>query len=243
MKNKLYNDLFYENQVLGSIDSAKIVLPKMLEVLPKINSAVDFGCGLGAWLSVLNKLGVNEIKGYDGPWINKDRLLIPKESFTEIEFDREFDVDKRYDLAISVEVAEHILPKFAERFIETLCKASDIILFSAAIPLQGGTEHINEQWPEYWVNIFEKNDYVVMDFLRSQIWNEKSVEYWYKQNILVFIKKSISEKIKIVGYSKLPLSLVHPQCYLKTRDFNRISLRQLYKLTIKRTLRKIFRKV
>jgi hypothetical protein len=243
MKNKLYNDLFYENQVLGSINSAKIVLPKMLEVLPKINSAVDFGCGLGAWLSVLNKLGVNEIKGYDGPWINKDRLLIPKESFTEIEFDREFDVDKRYDLAISVEVAEHILPKFAERFIETLCKASDIILFSAAIPLQGGTEHINEQWPEYWVNIFEKNNYVVMDFLRSQIWNEKSVEYWYKQNILVFIKKSISEKIKIVGYSRLPLSLVHPQCYLKTRDFNRISLRQLYKLTIKRTLKKIFRKV
>jgi hypothetical protein len=91
--------------------------------------------------------------------VNKNRLKIPKECFAEVELDKGISVDRKYDLAISVEVAEHLPPNAADIFIESIVKASDIVLFSAAIPFQGGTNHINEQWPEYWNKLFNKNGY------------------------------------------------------------------------------------
>jgi hypothetical protein len=250
MKDKTYNDQFYDYQSIGSVNSAMIVLPKVLAALPKINSVADFGCGVGTWLSVFNKFGISEICGYDGPWVNKDKLMIPKESFVEIEFDKDFYMDKKYDLAISLEVAEHLPEQFASRFVELLVKASDIILFSAAIPFQGGVEHLNEQWPEYWNNIFVKHGYIAMDFLRNQIWNEKDVEFWYKQNIILFVKEEYMKKIKISSTTESkPLSYVHPQQYLYLKStidkmplLDQTSLHQLWKTVLKRTWRKIFGK-
>jgi SAM-dependent methyltransferase len=240
MKNKMYSDHFYDCQSIGSVNSAMVVLPKVLAALPQINSVADFGCGVGAWLSVINKLGVSEICGYDGPWVNKDMLMIPKESFLEIEFDKDFYVNRKYDLAISLEVAEHIPMKYSSLFVNMLVSASDIILFSAAIPFQGGVEHINEQWPEYWYNLFAKHGYIAMDFLRNQIWNERDVEFWYKQNIMLYVKKEVIKKIKIIPFKESkPLSYVHPQQYLSLLD--RKSLRQLWQIVLRRTWKKIFR--
>ncbi|MDR2471662.1 MAG: class I SAM-dependent methyltransferase, partial [Treponema sp.] len=194
-----YNNTFYLDQADGSYSSAKIVLEKALAMLPKVHSAVDFGCGVGTWLAALQEMGVKEIKGYDGPWVNKNMLMIPPEYFIEVELDKRVFVDKKYDVAISLEVAEHLPPDSAELFIESIVQASDIILFAAAIPFQGGTNHINEQWPDYWSGIFSKNGYIAVDCLREQIWNEANVEWWYKQNIIVFIKQERRDIIKKLG--------------------------------------------
>jgi len=242
MKNAVYNDKFYSWQGIGSVNSAAIILPKVFEVLPKINSIVDFGCGTGTWLSIANNLGVSEVCGLDGSWVNKEMLKIPKECFLETNLDKEVLLEKKYDLAISLEVAEHISPESAELFVESLVKASDIVLFSAAIPFQGGLKHINEQWPEYWINIFAKNGYVVMDFLRKQIWNDKNVEFWYKQNIILFVKKDICNRITIPSdiHTPSPLSLVHPELYLLfvNRDVYRISWKDFFIAIIKRILKR-----
>jgi len=214
MKTELYDDSFYNAISSDSLKSAEIILPLVLEVLPKINSAVDFGCGTGAWLSVLNKLGINEIKGYDGSWVNKNMLMIPKEFFVEAELEKGIIVDKRYDLAISLEVAEHLPKESAELFVESLVKASDIVLFSAAIPFQGGVEHINEQPPEYWSNFFVEKGYVAMDFLRNKIWNEEDIGWWYRQNILLYVKEYAVNKIKVKNvFPSLPLYIVHPKIF------------------------------
>jgi len=235
MKTELYDDSFYNAISSGSLKSAEIILPLVLEVLPKINSAVDFGCGTGIWLSVLNKLGINEIKGYDGSWVNKNMLMIPKEFFMEAELEKGIIVDKRYDLAISLEVAEHLPKESAELFVESLVKASDIVLFSAAIPFQGGVEHINEQPPEYWNNFFVEKGYVAMDFLRNKIWNEEYVKFWYKQNILLYVKEYVVDKIKVKNaISFRPLYLVHPECYLANIETikNVKEINEKYKSTI-----------
>ena len=56
-------------------------------------------------------------------------------------------IDRRFDLALSLEVAEHLPPECGSEFVQTLTDLSSVILFSAAIPFQGGTDHLNEQWP------------------------------------------------------------------------------------------------
>jgi hypothetical protein len=199
--NDHYNNEFYLNQSNGSYNSAKIVLEKALIILPKIMSAVDFGCGVGTWLAALQEIGVKEIKGYDGPWVNKEMLMIPIECFAEIELDKGIFVDKKYDLALSLEVAEHLSHNSAELFIKSITRASDIILFSAAIPFQGSTNHINEQWPDYWNKIFNKNGYIAIDILREHIWNEVKVKWWYRQNIILFVKQ---EKISFINVTPPP---------------------------------------
>ncbi|MDR2579677.1 MAG: class I SAM-dependent methyltransferase [Fibromonadaceae bacterium] len=239
MKKK-YDEVFYKDHHATKVKGAEIVLRKLFKSLPKIESAVDIGCGVGTWLSVFKELGVNEIRGYDGPWVNKKMLKIPEECFTEIELDKNFFIDKKYDLAMSLEVAEHLPESSAELFVETLTKASDIILFSAAIPLQGGVNHFNEQWPEYGSELFNKKEYVTMDILRMQIWNEEEVLSFYKQNILLYVNKDVIKKIKIPVPVSI-LSMVHPDFYLyKIRSIPyEIRLTELYKIVFKRILKKI----
>jgi len=239
-----YNEDFYNSQMELSIKSAEIVLPAILEIIPNVNSAVDFGCGTGAWLSVLKRLGVNEIKGYDGAWAQK-KLLIPQECFTAIEFDKEVvAAEKKYDLAISLEVAEHLTEQSAEKFVEILTNASDIVLFSAAIPLQGGSNHINERWQSYWYDIFNKYGFTGTDFPRKKLWNEHNVACTYRQNIVLYVKKGKIETTAIPREHfdcNEQIDCVHPELYLikMNEPPPLLPLLSLYKQAVKRTIRKI----
>jgi hypothetical protein len=249
---KEYDNEFYEAQYSGSLASAKIILPLVLKILPKINSAVDFGCGRGTWLSVLKELGVNEIKGYDGQWVEKDTLLIPEYCFSAVELDKTITLKKKYDLAISVEVAEHLPEETSNDFVKILTTASDIVLFSAAIPHQGGRSHINEQWQEYWYVLFSNAGYIALDCIRDVIWDNPKVDWWYRQNIILYVRKEIENKINIqkrYNYRKDgQLNIIHPEMYIKGIEYASkdsvytIPLRLLYKVGIKRTIKKILGK-
>lgn len=234
-----YNNRFY-NQHWRRV-TAGIILSKMLKILPETNSAVDFGCGLGIWLAVLRKLGVKEIKGYDGNWIDKETLEIPKACFTVADLSQTVSVEKRYDLAISIEVAEHLPEKSAKIFVETLTKASDIVLFSAAIPWQRGVNHINEQWQGYWYKLFHEFGYIGMD-IRSLIWNDSRIGVAQRQNIMLYVKKDKVSSINISEkYYRLTdkyINFVHPELYLK-RNVWVVPLFELYKIAIKRTIKKL----
>jgi hypothetical protein len=214
----------------------------VLAILPKINCATDFGCGVGTWLSVLQEYGVQYIDGFDGTWVPDEYLRIPKDSFHKINFEEGIILKKRYDLAISLEVAEHLSEKIADKFIALLTSASDFILFSAAIPFQGGDNHINEQWPNYWNSLFNKNGYIAIDFLRRNIWNETSIPYWYKQNTILFVNKEKIDILKVDNHElyDYPLSLVHPEKWImaKQSDINLIPILKGYKILLKRTINK-----
>ncbi|MCI5165514.1 MAG: methyltransferase domain-containing protein, partial [Candidatus Electrothrix sp. GM3_4] len=186
MKNDYGHD-FYKDRHNKTIYSATKVISIILDALPKVNSAIDFGCGVGTWLSVLKEKGVCEVQGLDGPWVEKDLLEIPHDNFRQINFEGIISCDKQYDLAISLEVAEHLSDKSAVRFVESLTAASDFILFSAAILFQGGNGHVNEQWPDYWADMFAKRGFVALDIVRSKIWNDSQIPTWYRQNILLYV--------------------------------------------------------
>jgi cyclopropane fatty-acyl-phospholipid synthase-like methyltransferase len=200
----MYGHNFYEDRDRATRHSAEIVLSLVLARLG-INSATDVGCGVGTWLSVLAQKGVTNICGFDGPWVEQELLVIPKESFRQADLEKPLRIERRYDLAISLEVAEHVSPANAKTFVSSLCALSDNVLFSAAIPYQGGTGHVNEQWLHYWVDLFAARGYGCQDFIRPLIWTDTAIPFWYRQNIVFFAKGAPHTR---------PLDLVHPDIYL-----------------------------
>jgi len=183
----------------------------------KPNSILDVGCGIGTWLSVARKFGVENIYGIEGPWLNPKQLRIEPEYVTIQDLENPFNLHRSFDLVISLEVAEHLSPNVASTFIDTLVSHGDIILFSAAIPYQGGHNHINEQFPSYWADLFAKFDFIPLDFIRRQIWDDESILWWFRQNILLFVRREIAISNSIFTRyidSLKPLSIVHPDVYI-----------------------------
>ena len=119
----------------------------------RVKTAVDFGCGTGIFLKFLKDNGIS-ITGLDRDYNDKKNLAITKEEFIQADLTKPVHLGKRYDLSISLEVAEHLPESSAETFITSLCEASDVVLFSAAVKGQGGVGHINEQFLSYWQKIF-----------------------------------------------------------------------------------------
>lgn len=209
-----YDKSFYEEQSLGSRNSAKEVIPYLLQQF-KIDSVVDLGCGIGTWLAVFAENGVTDFLGCDGSYVPQGYLQIPQSSFRAVDLSQSLEFERRYSLAMSMEVAEHIAPESAEAFVKKLTELSDIVLFSAALPYQGGTGHVNENLPEYWALLFRKYDYVPLDIIRDNFWLNGMVCPWYRQNTIVYIKKSLWQE----SYSHLPmadrqvLTRIHPEMY------------------------------
>lgn len=212
MSQEVYDRDFYQALSEGSLRSARVVVPKILELVPA-TSVLDVGSGTGAWLSVFSEMGVEKIQGIDGPWVNPEGLRIPAKSFQSVDLTGDWPELPRFDLVTTFEVAEHLDASFAEAFVRKLTALSDVVVFSAAIPEQGGDHHVNERWPEYWVEIFRAQGFLVYDPFRDAIWEEKEVEWWYAQNLLLFAKDGRDLGIEPVpsGHS---LKRVHPGNYL-----------------------------
>jgi hypothetical protein len=215
----LYTTGFYEKHALESQRSAEEIVPLVLQLLQP-GSVIDIGCGVGAWLSVFRKHGVEDIFGIDGPWVDRTRLKIPEKQFSSLDLQKPFGIGRQFDLAVSVEVAEHLPPQSAEGFVHSLVSLAPAVLFSAAIPFQGGENHVNEQWPEYWAAHFDAEGYAVIDCLRRKIWRNDRVEWWYAQNLLVFARRDYLDRCPVLkkeyeAAAGPPLALVHPGKYLE----------------------------
>jgi hypothetical protein len=121
----------------------------------------------------------------------------------------------------SFEVAEHLPASSAKDFASSLCKLGDVVVFAAAIPGQGGTQHINERWPSYWIAHFKALGFVCFDVLRGDLWYDERVEWWYRQNIMVFVKQDRTDLVTkfqdILDECPSPIDLVHPACFATYR--------------------------
>jgi len=215
-----YQDNFFEYHLKGAISSAEAVIPVVKEYINPA-SVIDVGCGIGAWLSVWKKGGAKEIMGIDGEYVDTSKLLIEKAEFKAQDLEKSFTSDKKYELVTCLEVAEHLHEQYAELFIHNLCMLGDVIVFSAAIPGQGGTQHWNEQYSAYWAKLFRSNGFIPVDCIRLKIWDNPDVMWWYRQNIIIFVKAD-----KLNTYPLLAAiskddgevrTLIHPQLYKHIR--------------------------
>ena len=113
-------------------------------------SIVDVGCGSGAWLSAFATAGVRDLVGLEGSPADPEIADVEPSVIQVCDLSRPFRLNRDFDLAVSLEVAEYLPEDSAASFIESLTQLAPIVLFSAAIPGQTGVGHINEQWPTYW---------------------------------------------------------------------------------------------
>jgi hypothetical protein len=234
-----YNTKFYENRHNEqAIYTANKIVGILKEICPDADSIVDIGCGVGTWLLAAKEQQIENIFGIDGDWVSDEHLVIPKKQFRRQNLNESFNLDTQYDLAICLEVAEHIYCDNAAQFIKSITGLSDIILFSAAIPGQGGINHFNEQWPDYWIDLFKKENYVGFDLVRKKIWNDDKIPCWYKQNIIVFIaeNKIPGLDLKYKAEDVYPLSIVHPELYNR-KIYSDISVKEATKVLIKSLIR------
>jgi SAM-dependent methyltransferase len=210
----LYTGEYYQNIIAGSRRSAEIVVPLILGLVHP-RSVVDLGCGVGTWPAVFREHGIKDILGVDGDHIDRAMLVIPPDHFLPFDLRQPFRLDRRFDLAVSVEVAEHLPPECANVFVSSLVGLAPVVLFSAAIPYQGGEGHINEQWPEYWAGRFRRHGYLVSDPIRGQVWDNPGIEWWYAQNLLVFVQASHLGDYPGLREAQHGLPIVHPRKYLQ----------------------------
>lgn len=147
----------------------------------KPNSLIDVGCGTGTWLEAALLLGINDVYGVDG--VKSDTLHISNGLFQITDFRKEWGCSRKFDIALCLEVAEHIESEFVDIFFDSLCQTSNNIYFSAAVPGQPGQHHVNCHWPSYWQKHFNQRGFVCSDRIRWRIWDDPDIEVWYRQNM------------------------------------------------------------
>jgi len=199
-----YDDAFFDSQVGGALRSARAVVPIVLELV-QIQSVLDLGCGRGAWLSVFDELGVTDCCGVDGDYVDWSKILIDRSKFLGADVSKPIVLGRQFDLALCLEVGEHLPKRASKVLVESLTAAAPLVLFSAAIPGQKGTSHINEQWPEYWERYFNERGYQRLDLIRHKIWQNRDVEWWYQQNLYLYATGSILEELRGIA-STMPTS-------------------------------------
>jgi SAM-dependent methyltransferase len=212
------------------------MVPLVME-LARPRSVVDVGCATGEWLSVFREYGVEDVWGVDGVSVPKGLLKIPEERFVPADLEQPFQMDRKFDLVVSLEVAEHLSSKCAETFVSSLVELGPLVLFSAAIPYQGGSNHVNLQWPEYWAKLFDDKGYVVTDPLRRKVWNNEEVAAHYAQNTLMFVARERLGSYPLLEeahelYDDSMLAIVHPRMYQRNIEESRREAKE-YRLKAK----------
>lgn len=223
----MYNESFYEYIEENSKGAAGIIMSYIMDRIHP-QSIVDFGCAEGVWLKAAKEVDENvTVLGLDGDYVDRERLKIPDDCFQAVDLSKPVQLHRKYDLAISLEVAEHINEDNSDTFISNLVDASNHILFSAAIPGQGGVDHVNERWQSYWVEKFAEKGYFPDTGIRDFFWNDGRIKYWYRQNMLFFSKEKIPEIAKMSTRSAV-YDIAHPELVEVLRRGMDEAERQLY---------------
>jgi len=231
-----YDKKFFVKRRAQTLVSAEKILDIMWQIFqPK--SVLDVGCGTGIWLAECKRKGAEIIHGFDGPWVPREDLEIVNEEFSECDLENMDAHAGQFEMALCIELAEHLSEESGQRLIVFLTSHSDAVLFSAAVPGQGGTGHINERPQSYWHKKFLECDFECFDLVRPLIWCDDDVNVIYKQNMLFYARRGSSIYTKLEQQEKtinrvsscFDLDVIHPDLFqlkankLKKRKARKIS--------------------
>lgn len=200
-----YSDEWFQNRMAATRRSAEVIAPFVREIVqPK--SVIDLGCGTGSWLAAL---AVEDCLGVDGDWVLPSHLEFPYERFQKFDLTQPFAAGRDFDLALCIEVGEHLPRDAAETLVTSLTAHAPVVLFSAGIPHQGGTGHVNPQWPGYWAKKFVAHGYAPCDIVRPRFWCHPDVRFFHAQNLILYVRRDYLGRFGLTETAVL--ALVHPR--------------------------------
>lgn len=230
--SEIYNEDFFRKNKKTEYAACKVI--SLAKELFEINSVTDVGCGRGAWLVECKKNGILDIHGIDGQWNSQEKMLDQSIKFFPMDLSESWAYDYKRDLCLSLEVAEHINPRSSKKFIDSLCRISELVIFSAAYENQGGVGHINERKHSFWAGLFLQNDYQAYDLIRPKYWDDELMDFWYKQNIFFYIKRNstrsrVAHEAGLIPIGNLSfMNAIHPDLY-KVKCEQTLSLGKILK--------------
>src|SRR5437879_4531451 len=129
-KSIAYDHAFYASHESGSASSAALLVPEVMRIVSP-RSVIDVGSGTAEWAAEFLRLGVSDVVAVDGGFVEPRMLKVPVELFTAQDLTNKLTFNRSFDLAISLEVAEHLPPERAEGFVADLVDLAPAVLFSA----------------------------------------------------------------------------------------------------------------
>lgn len=239
-----YEQTFFKDRRDKTLVSSRAVLEQVWNVFQPV-SVLDIGCATGIWLTECQRRGVDKVCGVDGPWVPREDIEIAANDFMEWDLGKSLPSDMdTFEMALCVEVAEHLPEESSNELVRFLTGHADAVLFSAAIPGQGGTGHINEKPQSYWYERFRLCGFECYDLIRPRVWNDPGVNVIYKQNMLLYVRSDsdIHEKVrshvpKVFRVdSDYALDRVHPDLFHRRLNPPKVRLPK----RVKRLLVKMF---
>lgn len=203
----LIQHIRHRGRINGAVRAAQSIIP-LLYGLFKPTSVLDLGCGDGAFSLEFIQRGC-KVRAFD----KSKPALLPSDAWDSIELTAPYNFTAFYDLALCLEVAEHLpAGRVTTELIRNLCSAAPVVVFSAAIPLQGGSGHVNEHWQSHWADLFAAHHYLPCAVIRDYLWSLPDVPPWYAQNTLVYAKAATLDFYQLKPCSRL--DVVHPNTWL-----------------------------
>ena len=171
-------------------------LADVLRLLYKPAVVADVGCNSGLYLEGFRDAGC-QVMGFD---CDDEALALAAVPVTKIDITSFKPIDFRADMALCLEVLEHIPAEKEDAALLNLCTVSDTIIFSAAVPGQGGDGHINCQPKQHWIDKFEELGFraaeAEAEYILAQLNGYPGIMGWLRNNLIVFHRQHVPSKFK-----------------------------------------------
>ena len=202
---------YVHTEQIHNLHGPRRLIPHILAFVSP-SSVLDLGCGTGTFLKCFKDAGITDVLGVDGDWVDRQLLHqnLSESEFLAVDLERPFKLRREFDLALCLEVAEHLRTEVADQLVANLVNSAEVILFSAALPGQGGQNHVNEQWPTFWEAQFNGHGYRFVDLIRPRIWRDKDIEFWYRQNTFLAVPEGHP---LLVNTASSLRDVVHPDLF------------------------------
>ncbi len=216
-----YHPHYHDEKATPARRAAERVLPIVFSVID-VRSIVDVGCGPGSWLAVARHMGVRTLTGVEGEWaldwFGPDRAAPGDFDLVLANLEDDLCLPRTFDLAICIEVIEHLSPARGTSFVADLCRCAPHVLFGAAIPGQRGPNHFNTRWLSHWAACFAAHGYQPLDVIRHRVWGDDELLVHYRQNPILFVRDDAYEAAvrRALALPPPPLAAldqVHPWLY------------------------------